>query len=131
MILSFNFTLNAAGVARWAQMATAARTTALRAGVTSAALLVENDARPLAPYLTGTLRRSIRTELMQESETKMIAHVGSSEPYARRMELGFVGTDSLGRRYNQAPRPYLRPALDMNKDNIVREVGQAIAEIIK
>lgn len=31
-------------------------------------------------------------------------------PYARRLELGFVGTDSKGRRYNQAPRPYLVPA---------------------
>ena len=44
--------------------------------------------------------------------------VGSNVVYARRMELGFVGTDSLGRTYNQAPRPYLRPALHKNEKKI-------------
>ncbi|MBE3604137.1 hypothetical protein IMX07_10930 [bacterium] len=31
-------------------------------------------------------------------------------PYAMRLEFGFVGIDSRGRHYNQAPRPFLRPA---------------------
>ena len=37
-------------------------------------------------------------------------YVGSDNPYARRIELGFTGYDSLGRYYDQAPRPYLLPA---------------------
>ena len=37
-------------------------------------------------------------------------YVGSDSPYARRIELGFTGHDSLGRYYDQAPRPYLLPA---------------------
>jgi len=44
--------------------------------------------------------------------------VGSNVVYARRLELGFVGTDSLGRKYNQAPRPYLRTALEKNRKEI-------------
>lgn len=36
--------------------------------------------------------------------------VGSNSPYARRIELGFHGHDSLGRFYNLPPKPYLLPA---------------------
>ena len=32
-------------------------------------------------------------------------------PYSRRLEFGFVGRDSLGRNYNQGPRPYWRVAM--------------------
>jgi len=61
---------------------------------------------PAAP--TGTLKARITHEL---EPTKLEGRVGTNLEYARRVELGFVGTDSLGRTYNQAPRPYLRPAL--------------------
>lgn len=44
--------------------------------------------------------------------------VGTNVEYARRLELGFVGTDSLGRIYNQLPRPYLRTALEKNRKEI-------------
>ena len=40
------------------------------------------------------------------------ATVGSNAPQARRLELGFNDTDSLGRRYNQPPYPHWGPALD-------------------
>jgi len=46
--------------------------------------------------------------------------VGSNVEYARRLELGFVGADSLGRIYNQLPRPYLRPALHKNEKKIAK-----------
>ncbi len=46
--------------------------------------------------------------------------VGSNVEYARRLELGFVGADSLGRIYNQLPRPYLRPALHKNEKKILK-----------
>jgi hypothetical protein len=32
--------------------------------------------------------------------------------YAMRIEFGFVGTDSLGRKYNQQPRAFVRGTLD-------------------
>ena len=46
--------------------------------------------------------------------------VGTNVEYARRLELGFVGADSLGRIYNQLPRPYLRPALHKNEKKIAK-----------
>lgn len=37
-------------------------------------------------------------------------YVGSNQPYAARIELGFHGYDSMGRFYNQGPQPWLLPA---------------------
>lgn len=39
--------------------------------------------------------------------------VGSDAPQALRLEYGFVGTDSLGRTYEQPPFPHWQPAMDV------------------
>ncbi len=54
--------------------------------------------------------------------------IGSNEGYARRLEEGFHGTDSLGRSYNNEPEPYLMPALEENSDEIIQEMQDAVAE---
>ena len=56
----------------------------------------------------GSLKRSMAYEM---HPTELYGRVGTNIDYGRRLELGFVGTDSRGRHYNQAPRPYIRPAL--------------------
>lgn len=38
--------------------------------------------------------------------------VAPTARYSRRLELGFTGTDSRGRHYNQPPYPYFKPAYD-------------------
>lgn len=58
--------------------------------------------------VSGDLKRKTQAEL---HPTKLYGRVGNNIDYGRRLELGFTGVDSIGRRYNQAPRPYLRPAL--------------------
>ena len=73
---------------------------------------------PAAP--TGTLKGRITHEI---DKANMRGRVGTNLEYARRLELGFVGVDSIGRRYNQAPRPYLRPALEINKVAIKKLFG--------
>lgn len=130
MILQFQIKLDPVGVARWKAMSAASKGNALEAGVNAAGLLVENSARPKAAYRTGTLRRSIRTQTVRDSATKVTAYVGSDVPYARRIELGFTGADSLGRYYSQAARPYLRPALDENRDKLLPEIAAAIKQVI-
>ena len=79
-----------------------------------ACFLVEGDAKKLCPVDTTRLRTSITKEV---EET--VGRVGSNVEYARRIELGFVGADSLGRVYNQSPQPYLRPALEKNRSKIL------------
>ncbi len=41
-----------------------------------------------------------------------VGSVGTNAPQGRRLELGFTGTDSLGRSYAQPPYPHFGPALD-------------------
>jgi len=76
-------------------------------------VLVEGDAKKNCPIITTRLRGSITHEVEGP-----VGRVGSNVIYARRVELGFVGTDSLGRKYNQAPNPYLRKALETNRKKI-------------
>lgn len=60
--------------------------------------------------ITGDYRRrvNLRVDIVAGSVT---ATVGTNHPGARRLEYGFVGADSLGRRYHQPPYPTARPAL--------------------
>jgi hypothetical protein len=67
---------------------------------------------PPGPRLqTGDYLRSWSVQTTMEGGGP-VATAGTSAPQARRLELGFRGTDSLGRRYNQRPYPHAGPALD-------------------
>lgn len=60
--------------------------------------------------VTGRLFQSIATD-KRESPLEVTGVVGTNVEYARRLEYGFSGTDAAGRMVDQAPRPFLRPAL--------------------
>jgi Bacteriophage HK97-gp10, putative tail-component len=67
------------------------------------------------PVKTGFLRSSwhvtINGEPAASIETLKIGDTFgyvNTAVYARRVEYGFVGTDSLGRHYNQPPRAFVR-----------------------
>jgi hypothetical protein len=71
----------------------------------------------------GNLRADIGHEVRVEDD-KVIGAIGviANEPaaaYARRLELGFFGRDSLGRNYNEEARPFLRPTVLRNREKIV------------
>lgn len=70
--------------------------------------------RPGPNVVSNRLRGSITWRLGVDA-LSVYADIGSAVVYARRIELGFTGTDSLGRFYNQPPFPYLRPALDAGR----------------
>lgn len=69
--------------------------------------------------LTGRLIQSIATKVTK-SRTMIKGTYGSNLAYARRLELGFAGTDAAGRNVRQAPRPYLRAAFVKNKKTVAR-----------
>jgi len=92
-------------------------------GLLAGGMLVANDAKAMAPYRTGTLRRSIHLE---STEDLLTVKVGTNVPYAARLEYGFTGKDSLGRHYNQPARPYLRPAIENNRQRVREEVRRVI-----
>jgi hypothetical protein len=77
-------------------------------------------ARYGVPVQTGNLRSSIKKEII-EGDSKMTGKIYpdmKQAPYARRVEYGFIGQDSMGRNYRQLPRPYMRPALTKNQKAI-------------
>jgi hypothetical protein len=54
------------------------------------------------PVLTGRLRASIGTNIpLADWEPGKDITIGTNVIYSRRVEYGFVGVDSLGRRYDQ------------------------------
>lgn len=55
--------------------------------------------------ITGKYVRSIRRRSIFRATTSAY-EVYTEAPQARRLEFGFVGVDSLGRHYAQAPRPH-------------------------
>ena len=118
--------------------------------VVAGALIVQNEAKRRAPFRTGTLRRSIHigghtdlaTDYQKPADVPELPHptvstydvevyVGTNLEYARRIEYGFNQADSLGRVYNQAAQPYLRPAIDENGDAVRQEIADALAELIE
>jgi len=110
---------------------------ALEAATRAAALPVLNQVRITVPeggrtpYKTGTYRRSFQMETAEKTAERCTVVVGTDAPQARRLEYGFVGPDKLGRVYNQAARPHIRPALDENRGTAVAEFRAAIGDVIR
>lgn len=96
-----------------------------------AAVKVKNRARGRVPKVTRTLERSIHPDNLQVGNSKVTIDIGTDVEYARRIELGFAGTDSLGRRYNQPAHPYLRPALMDSKQEVQQDVSRAMKAMIR
>lgn len=89
--------------------------------------VIASEAKRLARYKTGTLRRSIRAELVEPG----VVVVGTDVAYGRRLEYGFMGADRLGREYHQAPMPYLRPAFRTKRAEAIETVKAGIRDVIQ
>lgn len=99
-----------------AGMASRARAGAERATRHHTRLLVTRiqanaSGRPGPNAPTGDYRRSWTMEV-KSGLGGVEGIAGTNKPQARRLEYGFVGTDSLGRTYDQPPYPHVQPALD-------------------
>jgi HK97 gp10 family phage protein len=121
----------------------------LKSALVAGGLLVANKAKALSPYLTGNNRRGIHvggeggaggleggttgTDIggQEFTETSAQILVGTNVEYARRLELGFAGADSLGRMFNQPAQPYLRPALESEAPSVVNEFGDALVDLLR
>jgi HK97 gp10 family phage protein len=116
-------------------MKTAAQT-GLKLGVSEAAGLIEAEAKAIVPVETGNLRDAIHTEQTVDEPETQVQTVspaveagnkwGFDPAYARRIEFGFVGQDSLGRHYHQAAQPYMRPAYETQKQPAIDAVRDSL-----
>lgn len=67
--------------------------------------------RARAAFQVTNYDDSIRLRIFTGKRGDLLAEVYTRDPQGHRLEFGFIGEDSLGRRYHQSPRPHFRPAL--------------------
>lgn len=103
--------------ARLSQMSRAMQGQAVAAALRAGGLIIEKAAKTKAPVLTGTLRRSIHTEATAEE-----ARIGTNVEYALFVEMGTA---------RRQAKPYLRPAFDENIGAAIREIGDALRDIVE
>lgn len=84
--------------------------------------------RPGPRVITGDYRRSIHRDVRLTPGGAEV-DVGTNAPQGARLEYGFHGTDSLGRSFDQPPRPHFRPAADSIEAAFVAAVEQAVAAL--
>ncbi|MCB0056470.1 MAG: HK97 gp10 family phage protein [Caldilineaceae bacterium] len=109
-------------IAKLNTLARAVHDDALEAALMSGANLIVNGAKAVVPVLTGTLQRSIHAEARADGVDSE-ARIGTNVEYSAVVE--------FGDGENRAAKPYLRPAYDENLDAAVKEVGDALRDIIR
>jgi len=106
---------------------------ACKESVMKVGLAVQRAGMAHTKVVSGTLRRSWRTEPIDGGDGVYGARVGPTTVYARRQELGFMPPlrDSLGRSFPTAYGwPYVRPARDEVVPQAQAIVTAAIARAI-
>lgn len=106
---------------------------------------IRNAAQDKAPYLTGTLRRSIHSETTEKSGTRVVVQVGTDLEYAAMQEFGgeivpknakrlvfeVDGKKVFAKKVAIPAHPYLRPAFDEQKSQAVRQFRLAVADQVR
>ena len=78
---------------------------------------------------TGNYRRSIQLTPTREGENP-VAYIHTNSAQARRLEYGFRGTDSLGRRYNQPAYPHFQPAADKAEGILAAQIQRVLDKMV-
>lgn len=81
------------------------------------------EVQALAPRATGNYAKN---HILVEGGT-----VFSDHPAARRLEMGFVGMDALGRHYTQMPRPHWLPVREKMKEEYPKAVDEMTRQEVK
>lgn len=95
-----------------------------------AAVKAHAAGRPGPRMVTGDYNRSISLVVVTDGE-RYEAHAGTNRPQARRLEFGFRGVDSRGRRYDQPPYPHFGPAHDQIAPGFEAAAALLLGEVLK
>ena len=91
--------------------------TAIEQALLNSALIVERDAKINAPVDTGRLRSSIMHRDKDFGTNEPMIEVGTNVEYAPYVEFGTS---------KAAAQPFLFPALNSNKQKILKEIAKAL-----
>lgn len=114
---------------------------AMERALGQACAIVERSAKEKAPKDTGALRRSITSEVTRENG-ELVGNVFTPLEYAPYVEYGTgLFAESGGRKdvpwcyqddkgewhstSGQKPQPFMRPALDENRERVVQKLREA------
>jgi HK97 gp10 family phage protein len=112
------------------------------------ALVLINGMRMRAPWDTGALRASINQHIIESTDTRLVDDVGPEVEYGPYIEYGtgIYAEGGQGRKggwrykdahgnwhftYGMRPQPFMRPAADEDKDQVVAAVEAAIKSKLK
>jgi hypothetical protein len=83
--------------------------------------------RPGPNIVSGNLYGSIQVDhTLGDVDGWGAATVYTNVVYARRLELGFNGSDALGRVYNQPPYPFFGRAVEGSVDEFIAVIERAV-----
>lgn len=99
------------------KLSSAAKNDAKQEALHAGSVLIHGQATLNAPVDTGYLRSSIDFEVGSED-----ADIFATADYAAKLEYGGSG---------QAAQPYLRPALDSNRSNLIKIFSKTYAKHLK
>ncbi|TQE33065.1 hypothetical protein [Streptomyces ipomoeae] len=85
--------------------------------------------RPGPNIITGHYRASWQAQVHPHGHGAR-AIVGTFAPQARRLELGFYGSDALGRIYAQRPLPHVAPALTLRQAGFAERIAAAVEQAL-
>lgn len=88
-------------------------------------IIANAGGRPGPNFPTGDYRGSWEVRPLPGPD--IAVGIGTNRPQGRRLELGFTGTDSLGRTFNQPPFPHVAPAIQQKTRQIVDGIERAVA----
>jgi len=89
---------------------------------------IRDDAKSFAPVDTGALRKSIRVEKKGELQFSVVAGDGGVINPRTGREVDYAGFVEFGTS-RMSPQPYMQPALEKNRDEILNIVKRKVLEV--
>ena len=91
---------------------------------------IRDDAKNLAPVDTGALRKSIRVEKEGKLQFSVVAGGGGVVNPKTGREVDYAGFVEFGTR-RMSPKPYMQPALERNRAEILRIVKDKVLKVFR
>lgn len=85
--------------------------------------------RPGPERVTGDYVDAMASRVYRDGD-EVVGEIFVDRAQALRLEFGFAGTDSLGRRYSQPPFPHWRPAAEWAQTFAGQKLDQAVGVAI-